>query len=780
MPVIEDFFFSNIISTAASLESEDFHNSLLNLIHNYRSDLSTELETIRQTQQAITKQMAEVDKLAHTTLGVTQARSARLQSDLYSLRHVKALSQAAEKTYESITSIVDSLHVIDTIFPPHERLYPKMSPHKKHYPRLHKFMQQRANPSSHFECNAKKQVVRRRRSSGTKSSPSSSGNTFFQGDGESVKSFKSNRSAISSAMSLKADSAYTQGNNQESGSLDQELLERLHVSDSYNTHQLDNTTSNEDGINFVPELEDEQFKILIGDKRNSITNLALPISSQRSTSFPKTHLQEERHCNEGTPECILASSPTTMSSTVRSHDLFSLESSTPASSSITLRSPPTQPSGGLITLPKDLPPTQKVEEDEEGQCERKLTYEIAQNSSKSFFSNINENNIIKDSHCTLEDSSASSSFSNLIMSDIDPVFLDGNTTGDVNETKMHRDPQNLHDTETNSNNFLEIKALKKEPLNENMITPTDIGKNLNITTAIANILESSSPKNQYSGINPTLEKISEHLTTKEENELSGYEDLPSSFYMHAAKSAPITALVDIVEANHGETDSSTSFYTPHNNADFFPHSKQKKQSNNYSKARSASFPVEMSKQSFSNCTISGVGGFNESNKSNDHITTISTENLNLNSNLLHSSTVSKTHDLNLGRKKSQDNDDVSSSKTSPNNLSNNSLFFQDTQTKLDSGVQDIDPVSQFSKNKMKLGEEEEGLPREHSTKDDIKYLTTEEESEQRSVEEDRNSVNDFCYSESSTKFTTYDDNKPESSAALKSLKIIMTKDKQRK
>lgn len=195
MPSIEDFQFSNIISSSAQEESAAFHRSFLNLMHNYRSDLSTELDSIRRTQQSITKQMSEVDRLAHLTLSSTQARVAHVQSELYSLRHVKNLATTAQKTHETLDRILDTLHTIDAILPPHERLYPKISPHKKHYPRLHLYLQQHPPTNllspSNAETRPRNRSLRRRSSTAKTLSQTLANGEYQSGDSSSVKSTRS-------------------------------------------------------------------------------------------------------------------------------------------------------------------------------------------------------------------------------------------------------------------------------------------------------------------------------------------------------------------------------------------------------------------------------------------------------------------------------------------------------------------------------------------------------------------------------------------------------------
>lgn len=198
LPAIEDFYFSNIISPYAQKEADAFQNSLSNFIQNYRSDLSVELDSIRRTQQNITKQMVDVDRLAHLTLGATQARVARIQSDLYTLRGIKPLAEISSKTQESLNRVMDSLLSIDSMLPPHERLYPKMSPHKKHYANLHRYMQKYSASSLKTERRARKRSVRRTSSNSTQGfiRIPMFGHEF--GDNESVVSMGSSNGSKSS------------------------------------------------------------------------------------------------------------------------------------------------------------------------------------------------------------------------------------------------------------------------------------------------------------------------------------------------------------------------------------------------------------------------------------------------------------------------------------------------------------------------------------------------------------------------------------------------------
>lgn len=283
MPRIEDFYFSNIISSTASTECNSFHASLNDLINNYRSDLSVELDSMRKAQQDITKKMSEVDRLANTTLGATQARAAHIQSDLYSLRHVNNLAAAALKTRESIFQILDSLHRIDAALPPHERLYPQMSPHKKHYPRLHLAMQK--NNSLPLPSDDRRKGRRRAKSNASRASSSG-------------KSRRSSNVDVKPPLSAESFQIPTF-----SPTENESWEPNLNVHTRGDAHFESNSTA--DDRNF--ELQ-ETFSPIHGPSQSSVdlTMNAVTLS------------------------------PTTVST--RSHEIFSL-SSTPASSSFMLNSP---------------------------------------------------------------------------------------------------------------------------------------------------------------------------------------------------------------------------------------------------------------------------------------------------------------------------------------------------------------------------------------------------------------------------------------------------------
>lgn len=89
MPSIEDFSMSSILSYA-SKEVTDFKDSIKRLSINYKTDLSSELNDIIGVQNQITKKVGDIDRLATQTLGATQARIARVQTDIYGLKGGKS------------------------------------------------------------------------------------------------------------------------------------------------------------------------------------------------------------------------------------------------------------------------------------------------------------------------------------------------------------------------------------------------------------------------------------------------------------------------------------------------------------------------------------------------------------------------------------------------------------------------------------------------------------------------------------------------------------------
>jgi hypothetical protein len=58
---------------------------------------------------------------------------------------VDALAEAAEATHTTLTSIITTLLAIDEMLPPQDRLSPLASAHKKHYPKLHGLLAEKAH-----------------------------------------------------------------------------------------------------------------------------------------------------------------------------------------------------------------------------------------------------------------------------------------------------------------------------------------------------------------------------------------------------------------------------------------------------------------------------------------------------------------------------------------------------------------------------------------------------------------------------------------------------------
>ena len=85
MPRVEDFSLSSILAYA-NPEVEEFNKSVKSMAQLYRDDLSDEMQDIIVKQNAITKKIGDVDRMATQTLGATQARVARVQADIYSLQ----------------------------------------------------------------------------------------------------------------------------------------------------------------------------------------------------------------------------------------------------------------------------------------------------------------------------------------------------------------------------------------------------------------------------------------------------------------------------------------------------------------------------------------------------------------------------------------------------------------------------------------------------------------------------------------------------------------------
>lgn len=81
MPRVEDFSMNSILSYA-NAEVQEFTGSVKSMAQLYRDDLSEEMRDIIQKQNAITRKVCEVDRAAAQTLGTTQARITRIQTDI--------------------------------------------------------------------------------------------------------------------------------------------------------------------------------------------------------------------------------------------------------------------------------------------------------------------------------------------------------------------------------------------------------------------------------------------------------------------------------------------------------------------------------------------------------------------------------------------------------------------------------------------------------------------------------------------------------------------------
>ncbi|PWW72771.1 hypothetical protein C7212DRAFT_223356 [Tuber magnatum] len=147
LPSIDSFSFDGILK---SIEPEvtSALNAVSRLCTEYQSSLQTEVDGLVEAQSHIDARMREADKLTVQALKTTKIRTERLDSESSGLKGgsaVDALAEAAEATHTTLTSIVTTLLAIDEMLPPQERLSPLTSAHKKHYPKLHGLLAEKAH-----------------------------------------------------------------------------------------------------------------------------------------------------------------------------------------------------------------------------------------------------------------------------------------------------------------------------------------------------------------------------------------------------------------------------------------------------------------------------------------------------------------------------------------------------------------------------------------------------------------------------------------------------------
>ncbi|KAG0123964.1 hypothetical protein HOY82DRAFT_209783 [Tuber indicum] len=147
LPSIDSFSFDGILK---SIEPEvtGALSAVSRLCSEYQSSLQTEVDGLVEAQSHIDARMKEADKLTAQALKTTKIRTERLDSESSGLKGgsaVDALAEAAEATHTTLTSIVTTLLAIDEMLPAQERLSPLTSAHKKHYPKLHGLLAEKAH-----------------------------------------------------------------------------------------------------------------------------------------------------------------------------------------------------------------------------------------------------------------------------------------------------------------------------------------------------------------------------------------------------------------------------------------------------------------------------------------------------------------------------------------------------------------------------------------------------------------------------------------------------------
>lgn len=551
MPNIEDFYFSNIIAFAASEETKNFHDSIINLVHNYRTDLSLELEGIIQTQQKITKQLAKVDKQTQTTLGTTQARISKLQSDLYSMRNVNKLAVSTQKASTAIDRIVATLQEIDLLLPPQDRLNSRKSPHKKHYPKLHQYMQE--HPLNKKQDSNSNSVAKDNLNSPL--SPSST-----------KPSSHDNNSIKSTSTSLKEEEAPI---------------------------ELDNNPS----ITSQSE-QDDPLSTNLSQSLPPTSKSSLPMerlhtkakSLNEHTFFTSNIPQDENQKEEEPAEVIVPTSPQTVSSIAHSQDLFSVHSTSPSSTSL-LRTPPLAENKTKQTT-KENEPSKIVNNQDNGNTQNKDSpvSELTEidpipkpSSTRSSFSEmVPLDDSLDDPNLGNKQESQSEA-----ITDTPPI----NSSNDQDIEQPVESPKILS-TASSKNNLLapykgKIKEnyFKQKDEDYSKESDLDISRSPSLflqsdeisSPDFKNILVTTSSDESISLItkNKTIEETIESTNTdtgRNQDEDNEYEDesidedrddMTSPFYLHPVKSRPTPAVLDPSEVIYeGGGHTSTSFHIP--------------------------------------------------------------------------------------------------------------------------------------------------------------------------------------------------------------------------
>lgn len=147
LPSIDSFSFDGILGAIDPAVTTAL-DSVGKLCEEYQTSLRTEVDALTDAQAEIDAMMKEAEKLTSQALKTTKMRTERLDAEAVGLKGgstVDALAAAAEATHTSLTSIITTLLAIDEMLPVQERLSPLSSAHKKHYPRLHTLLADKAH-----------------------------------------------------------------------------------------------------------------------------------------------------------------------------------------------------------------------------------------------------------------------------------------------------------------------------------------------------------------------------------------------------------------------------------------------------------------------------------------------------------------------------------------------------------------------------------------------------------------------------------------------------------
>ncbi|KAI5838060.1 hypothetical protein DFP73DRAFT_565635 [Morchella snyderi] len=147
LPSIDSFSFDAILKAIDPAVTTTL-DSVGKLCEEYQTSLRTEVDALTDAQAEIDAMIKEADKLTNQAFKTTKMRTERLDAEAVGLKGgsaADALAAAAEATHTSLTSIITTLLAIDEMLPVQERLSPLLSAHKKHYPRLHTLLADKAH-----------------------------------------------------------------------------------------------------------------------------------------------------------------------------------------------------------------------------------------------------------------------------------------------------------------------------------------------------------------------------------------------------------------------------------------------------------------------------------------------------------------------------------------------------------------------------------------------------------------------------------------------------------